>query len=224
MSIGAAQLRVINPAASSAPPSTSINTPTYPALAGDIQATGYPWEASAVCQWVNLRAPETKNICANQRQMASSHLDHNRPRNARTLRSALCRAKRKNVSGQVSITRPNPSRRFANSPIRDAHTRRRRERWIPMDGLPRCPSPKWRLEVRLHFVRIYSGVTPYRNLPSKRPVVECAHRIDGAAQCRLMHEHKSVSADLSGASVHRELPVSMLRCPPLEPPVISTGL
>src|ERR1700675_3610518 len=94
----------------------------------------------------------------------------------------------------------------------------------PMDGLPTCPSPKWRLEVRLHFGRIYSGVTPYRDLPSKRPVVECAHRIDGAAQCRLMHEHKSVTADLSGASVHRELPVSMLRCPPLEPPVVSTGL
>src|ERR1700720_1125404 len=203
----------MNPAASSAPPNTSIDTLTYAAPAGDIQTIGCPWKArsTAACQWVNSRAPETKNICASQRRMASSHLGHNRPRKARTLRSALCRAKRRNVSGQLFITKTIPSRRFANSPIRDAHARRRRERWIPMEGLPTCPFPKWRLEARLNFVRVYSGVAPYRDLPYKRPVVECAHRIEGAAQCRLMHEHKSVAADLSGVSVHRELPVSMLR-------------
>jgi hypothetical protein len=77
-----------------------------------------------------------------------------------------------------------------------------------MDGLPTCPSPQWRLEVRLHIVRIYSGVTPYRDLPYERPVVECAHRIDGTAQCRLMHEHQTVTADLSGASVHRDKPAA----------------
>jgi hypothetical protein len=35
-----------------------------------------------------------------------------------------------------------------------------------MDGLPTCSSPKWRLEVRHHFVPIYSSVTIYRHLPS----------------------------------------------------------
>jgi hypothetical protein len=42
----------------------------------------------------------------------------------------------------------------------------RRGEWIPMDGLPTCPSPKWHLEVRHHFVPIYSSVTIYRHLPS----------------------------------------------------------
>jgi hypothetical protein len=39
-------------------------------------------------------------------------------------------------------------------------------------ALPTCPSFKWHLEVRHHFVQIYSSVTIYRHLPFERPVAK----------------------------------------------------
>ena len=105
---------------------------------------------SAVCQWVNLSAPETKNTLCQPKTNTKRQIGATKGRARLAHSSRRCGGRdAKNVSGQVAIMRPIPSRRLANWPAHAAHASRRGARWISIDGLPSCPSSKgiWKLDL-----------------------------------------------------------------------------